>query len=70
MKNIIEKIKPNVKIKLFFNENNINNKIIHIRSIVDEEYVAFRVYSKRKGWIYKIEHITWFEVHSEYLTKV
>lgn len=70
MLNSIQDLKPNTKVRLFYNENNINNKIIHIREIVDGEYIVFKIYNKRKGWIYKIEHICWFEINIESLTLI
>ena len=58
-----ELIKPGNSIQIYFNENNPNNRLIHIRAIVDERYVVFRTWSKHKqDWMYEIHPIIHFEV--------
>lgn len=62
-------IKAGSKIKLFYNENNINNRIIYIRAIVDDDNVVFKVWSKgKRRWNYFIEDISYFEINSKYMT--
>lgn len=51
------------KLKLFYNKNNHNNKIMEIRAIVDEEYIVYRVWLKHKRYYdCFLEHITYFQV--------
>ena len=62
-KTLKELLKPGNKLNLFFNEGNINNKTIHIRAIVDDDYIAYKTWSRRKQrWYYQIEYIYFFEL--------
>lgn len=50
------------KVRIFWNENNINNCPVHIRAIVDSDYVVTRRWLKRRQeWSYKVEHVSWYE---------
>jgi hypothetical protein len=51
---------PGATIRWFWGEGNPNNKLVHIRAIVDDEWVVYRWWSRRKGWRYKIEWAYWF----------
>lgn len=31
--------------------------VYHVRAIVDDEYVVYRCWSPRRGWMYNVEHI-------------
>jgi len=63
------KLKIGDTIKVFYNKHNVNNKILHVRAIVDEEYIVLKRWSKRKQrWHYSIEHISWFDSIHEYMT--
>ena len=53
-------IKPGATLRLFWGEGNPNNQTIHIRAIVDDEYVVSRFWSHSKGWRYQIEWGYWF----------
>jgi hypothetical protein len=46
MRTLDEMLQPGQKIKEFYNEGNINNRTIHIRAIVDDVAIVFRVYTK------------------------
>lgn len=64
----LDEIQKDKIIKIFYNKNNINNKILHIRNIVDIDYIVFKSYSKtKKRWIYNIEHISYFEINKQYM---
>jgi len=42
----------------FEQANNPNNALLHIRAIVDAEYIVYRTWSRRKrDWTYRIDHI-------------
>ena len=62
-------IKVGTKLKLFFNKDNVNNKLMHIQAIVDDDYIVYKYYNKSKGWKYVIEHRFWFESHKNFLTE-
>lgn len=54
---VIKMLTPGKKVRVFYGENNPNNQIRHIRAIVDEQYVTYRVWNrKRQRWIY---HTIW-----------
>lgn len=55
MRTLDEMLQSGKKIKVFYNENNINNEIRHIRGTIDEEYIVYRVW-RRNSWHYRI---TW-----------
>lgn len=66
-----ELIKPGITIRRFYYEGNPNNCLMHIRAIVDEEWVVYRVWSKvKRDWRYHVEYIGYFDVAKEHLTKV
>lgn len=51
---------PGASLRLSYGEGNPNNKLIHIRAIVDDEWVVFRRWSHRRGWVYVVEWAYWF----------
>ncbi len=57
------KFKKGEKYRIFFDDNNPNNKVIHIRAIVDKEYIVCKQWFKRKKmWRYSVEHIYYLEL--------
>lgn len=52
-------LKPGDKIKLFYNEGNLNNRVMHIRAIIDDQ-VVYRI-STKDGWVYRIQHMVDFD---------
>ena len=58
------------KYKIYFSENNINNKTIHVLAIVDEDQVVYKWWSKRKDrWIYVVDDMMWFDTISDNIRK-
>ena len=56
-------LQPGKKIKVFYSDGNINNQTRHIRAIVDDEFVVYRTWQKRKReWFYHVKHIYHFEL--------
>lgn len=56
-------IKTGEKWKIDFSKGNLNNKTIHIRAIVDEEYIVYKHWLKRKKrWDYAIERYYFFKL--------
>jgi hypothetical protein len=46
----------------YYGEGNINNKVIHVRSIVDGNQIVFKTWFKhKKMWSYQINHLYYFE---------
>lgn len=53
-------VRPGATLRWFWGEGHPNNKVVHIRAIVDDEQVVYRWWSARKGWVYQIESAYWF----------
>ncbi len=50
--------------RLFFRPDNPNNALFHIRAVVDERQIVYRVWSRRKqDWQYKVDDIYMFELY-------
>ncbi|NIQ91038.1 MAG: hypothetical protein GWM98_04820 [Nitrospinaceae bacterium] len=57
-----ELLTPGKKIRIFINEGNPNNCTQHIRAIVDEDQIVYKVYSRNRQFSrYFVEHIGHFE---------
>lgn len=57
-----EMLQPGNKVRVFYNDNNINNQIRHIRAIVDEDQIVYRVWSKKGYWRYFVTSRYEFEL--------
>jgi hypothetical protein len=54
-------VKPGVSFRVFYGEGNVNNKKLHIRAVVDDDYVVLRKWSKSKQrWFYLVEDCYYF----------
>jgi hypothetical protein len=63
---------PGVALRLDYGPDNVNNKIRHIRAIVDDDEVVYRVWSyRRQRWAYQVEdrYGLWYEWQHGYLRK-
>lgn len=60
-------IKPRNAVKVFINEGNPNNRLIHIRAIVDDDQIVYRYWRYRtQYWQYLVQDISYFEsMHKE-----
>jgi hypothetical protein len=58
-------LQPGNKVHVFYNDNNINNQIRHIRAIVDEDQIVYRVWSKKGYWRYFVTGRYEFELKYE-----
>ena len=66
MPDLDELIKPGSKLYIDYGEGNRNNRLIHIRAIVDDEWVVSRRWLKHKRrWHYEVEDIFWYEMLHE-----
>ncbi len=46
---------PGNAVKLWYSEDNPNNEIRHIRAIVDDDYIVYRVWiTTKKRWNYQV----------------
>lgn len=64
-------IRPNARIRLFIREGHPDNKIIHTRAVVDEEWIVFRYWSNTKRqWRYRLEwsYAFWLWMQQGWLT--
>ena len=60
---VVGLLRPGNKIRLFYGGKNINNKLIHIRSIVDEDVIVFKTWFKtHQRWHYECENIYYFDM--------
>ena len=60
---LIDVLQPGTVVRVHYNENNINNELRHIRGIVDDDQIVYRVWSKRKQtWRYHVEWIYAFHL--------
>ena len=54
-------IMPGAKLRIDYGEGNLNNKLIHIRAILDDHYIVYRYWLKhKKRWDYVVEWDYWF----------
>ncbi len=62
-KTLEEMLQPGNKVKVFISKENIHNQLRHIRAIIDNEYIVYKVWFKSKqDWRYFIEHVYKFEL--------
>lgn len=56
-------VSPGSSCRVFYYDGNPNNERRHIRAIVDDEQVVYRVWSRRhQTWRYYVEHLGRFEL--------
>lgn len=57
-------LQPGNKVRVYGHPRKSKNTLFHIRAVVDEEYVVYKVWSRRKQyWVYGVEHIYFFYLH-------
>ncbi|WP_293373596.1 hypothetical protein [Nevskia sp.] len=54
------------RLVLRYGAGNPGNRTMHIRAVVDGEWLAMRHWSHRKGWVYTIEHSAFVELALEH----
>lgn len=53
---LLEMIQPGKKVRVFYYRGNSNNQLRHIRAIVDEEYIVYRIWSRHTlCWLYRVD---------------
>lgn len=58
-------------LRFFYQEGNPNNRTVHVRAIVDDDYIVIRQWSRRRQrWIYTVEDRLYFEISQAHLVKV
>lgn len=56
-------LQPGRKVRQYFNPGNPNNRVEHIRAIVDDDQVVVRWWSKGKQrWVYEVRGRGWYEM--------
>ena len=54
-------LKPGVTCRLFFEKDNPHNRKLHIRAIIDDEQVVYKVWNKERWrWDYFVESLNTF----------
>ena len=62
-KELRESMKPGHIMKMVFSENDIDNKTIYIRAVVDDNWIVYKYWAERKKcWVYIIEYIYLLEL--------
>lgn len=60
-----EWIKPGVKFRVFYGEGNVNNRVMHVRGVVDG-WAVVRSWSRAKQrWNYTVKHPVFFAVNED-----
>ena len=60
----LDMIAPGCVVRQEYDPDNINNQVRHIRAIVDDDQVVYRVWNTRtQRWLYRIESCygLWYE---------
>lgn len=57
-----ELLTTGTKLRLYYNPGNINNRIMHIRARVDDNYIVSRTWARGR-WSYEINHVYFFIIH-------
>ncbi len=51
-----EFVRPGKSYRIYFGKGNVNNKLIHVRAIVDNTHAVYRSWLRHKGyWGYDVE---------------
>ena len=62
----LDNLRPGKSIRLYYHKGHPYNKLMHIRAIIDEDYVVFKFWTRsRKCWVYRIEHLYSFLLKNE-----
>ena len=58
-------LQPGKKIRVWYTKDNPNNRLLHIRAVVDEDWIVFKEwwYSKKR-WHYEVKHKYYFEIRN------
>ena len=59
------------KIRIDYGQGNFNNRVIHVRAFVDDDFVVIRSWSKsKKHWSYEVQHRSYFAVLMKYMSVI
>lgn len=60
---VLDMVQPGKAVRLAFPPPNVNNEIRHIRAVVDDECVVFRVWLKhKKRWVYRCDDLIYYQI--------
>lgn len=63
---VLDIISPGNVVRIYFGQERKKTELLHVRAIVDDEYVIVRVWSpRRRDWRYRVEHLGYFEMVHE-----
>ena len=55
------KLRPGTSWHLFWGEGNPNNRLIHIRAVVDDMQVVSRYWNRHEQrWVYEVDSLYWY----------
>ena len=67
MLDLDEVLQPGQTFRIYYGENALMNKRVHILAFVDEYFVVFKSWGKHKRrWFYEVEHRYYFELMNEH----
>lgn len=55
-----EILQPGNTVRIVHGLKNPNNRLVHIRAVVDEDYIVYSWWNIGRGWQYKLESIWYF----------
>jgi len=59
-------IRPGHRVSVFYGPGNINNETRHIRAIIDDDWIVYRVWSPaRKSWRYSVSWLYEYQLGME-----
>ena len=65
--NLMERLRPGAKVRVFYGEGNINNELRHIRAVVDDGWIVYKVWWKHhRRWHYAVADIYDFHLGFKY----
>lgn len=66
IKSLEEMLLPGNKLKIDYGPDNPNTLVIHIRALIDCQYIVYRYWSRAKqNWRYRVEWVYMFELWFE-----
>lgn len=55
------KIEAGKTYRIFYNKRNWNNRLIHVRAVIDDYYVVYRFWHAVQ-WCYKMDNMTYINL--------
>lgn len=63
---LTDMLQPGNRVRIYCGKNSPQNKLCHIRAIVDDDYIVYKYWMKHKQrWEYKVVWTYWFQLRFE-----